>query len=111
MQATEMAESPLHLLIVIMAAEKNASLHSNEVFVLQQFLSIYFVADVVTNIVFYYNELAYSCPIPQTYLRKYSLAQIGENVALELQCLMFDNRTRYSSWRSRSVKRGPSGRA
>lgn len=29
-EATEMAESPLHLLIDVMAAEKNASLHSNE---------------------------------------------------------------------------------
>ena len=54
---------------------------------IQQYLSAYFVPDVVTGIVCYYNELASSWPIPQTYLAKYSLAQIGENVALELHAL------------------------
>jgi hypothetical protein len=53
----------------------------------QQYLSTYFIPDVVMSIVCYYNELASSWPIPQTYLAKYSLAQIGESVALELHAL------------------------
>ncbi|KIM88762.1 hypothetical protein PILCRDRAFT_85270 [Piloderma croceum F 1598] len=61
-----------------MAAEKNALLSSSKA---------YFVPDVVMNIVCYYNELASSWPIPQTYLAKYSLAQIRESVALELHAL------------------------
>ena len=43
--------------------------------------------DVVTSIVCFYNELASSWPIPQTYLAKHLLAQIGESVALELHSL------------------------
>jgi hypothetical protein len=54
---------------------------------IQQYLSAYFVPDVVTNIVCYYNELTSSWPIPQTYLAKYLLAQIKESVALELHAL------------------------
>ena len=53
----------------------------------EQYLSTYFVPDVVTSIVCYYNELASSWPIPQTYLAKHLLAQIGESVALELHSL------------------------
>lgn len=34
----------------------------------------------------YYDELASSCPIPQSYLCKYSLAQLGESIALALWC-------------------------
>jgi hypothetical protein len=52
---------------------------------IQQYLSTYFVPDVITNIVCYYNELTSS--IPQTYLAKYLLTQIGESVALELHAL------------------------
>ena len=40
----------------------------------------YFVAGIVASIVCYYDELATSWPIPD----KYSLAQLGESVALEL---------------------------
>ena len=54
---------------------------------IQQFLSVYFVPNVVMSIVCYYNELASSWPIPQTYLARFPLAQIGESVALELHAL------------------------
>jgi len=48
------------------------------------FLSTYLVSDIVTNIVCYYDQPATSLPIPKTYLMRFLLAQIGENVALEL---------------------------
>jgi hypothetical protein len=48
-------------------------------------LSVYFVADVVAGIVYYYDELASLWPIPRAYLSKCSLAQLAESVALELR--------------------------
>ena len=51
---------------------------------LQNFLSVYFLADVVAGIICYYDELASLWPIPRLYLSKYSLAELAESVALEL---------------------------
>ena len=95
-----MAESPVHLLIRIMASKMNSDIQESEYvssrhqFCLAhcrspkvsdlQVLSTYFVADVVADIFRYYEELASSWPIPQTYLRRCSLVQIAESVALEL---------------------------
>ena len=61
---------------------------------LQNFLSVYFLADVVAGIVCYYDELASLCPIPRSYMSKFPLAELAEGVALELHA---------SSPRSRST--------
>lgn len=49
-----------------------------------QVFSAYFVADVVADVMSYYNELSNSWSNTQMYLRRCSLAQLAESVALEL---------------------------
>ena len=80
------------------------SLLPSKVSRLQDFLSVYFVPDVVASIGRYYDELASSYPIPQSYLCKYSLAQLEESIALEL----WDASESYSDQDQRKVdgKRG-----
>jgi len=66
---------------------------------LQDFLSVYFVPDIVASIGRYYDELGSSCPIPQTYLSKYSLAQLGEHSIGAVACLTLGPRSEESGGR------------
>lgn len=105
----ELVESPVHLLVDIMSCAKDGYTRTSEgllqvgslskVSRLQDFLSLYFVPDIVASIGRYYDELGSSCPIPQTYLSKYSLAQLGEHSIGAVACLTLGPRSEESGGR------------